>query len=193
MLAAGPHTLFEATLHLEGCPAGRAAGMKPEETGPCLVSSLGSSGPSLPALICALHSCGPAPVPSPALALTGLLSPLMPGLEGPSRKACGCPQSPGVRAPCTGRPHPRPPPASKSSFAWPWSCPRESRRSGSAGGSRRRKTYSGSCSSRSPSTEPPPSGGHPGCSPTHFCNLFIYKHSAARLRGPGALDGGSRP
>lgn len=26
-------------------------------------------------------------VPSPALALTGLLSPLMPGLEGPSRKA----------------------------------------------------------------------------------------------------------
>ncbi|XP_070313817.1 ankyrin repeat domain-containing protein 13D isoform X3 [Odocoileus virginianus] len=139
-----------------------------------------------------LERCGPAPVPSPALGLTGLLSHLMPGLEGPSRKACGCPQSLGVRAPCTGRPHPRPPPASRSSFAWPWSCPRESRRSGSAGGSRRRKTYSGSCSSRSPSTEPP-SGGHPGCSPTHFCNLFIYKHSAAGLRGPGALDGGSWP
>lgn len=122
-------------------------------------------------------------VPSPALALTGLLSPLIPGLEGPSRKACGCPQSPGVQAPHTGRPQPRPPPALRSSFAWPWSCPLRSRRSGSAWGSRRRKTYSGSCSSRSPSTEPPPSGGHLGCSPPTF---VIYLFINTQLLGSGA-------
>lgn len=45
--------------------------MKPEETGPCLVSSLGSSGPSLSALICTLHSRGPALRPLPSLSAHG--------------------------------------------------------------------------------------------------------------------------
>lgn len=45
--------------------------MKPGETGPCHVSSFRSSRPSLPALMCTLHSRGPALGPLPSLSAHG--------------------------------------------------------------------------------------------------------------------------
>lgn len=156
VLAPGPHTLFEATLHLPCCPPARAArGMG--RRGPAL--SL-VSGPRVPASLSLSSASAATSQPwasSPALALTGLLSPLMPRLEGPSRKACRCPQSLRVRGPLSGRPR-----ALRSSFAWPWSCLRGSRRSGSGGGGGRRRTYSGPYSAHSRSSEPRPQEGCPG-------------------------------
>lgn len=76
--------------------------------------------------------------PSPSAHWSAL--PLTPCLEGPSKKACGCPQSPVAQNPLTGQPWPRHPQALRNSFAWPWSCPRGSRRSWNDGASRRRRT-----------------------------------------------------
>ncbi|XP_074227754.1 ankyrin repeat domain-containing protein 13D isoform X2 [Camelus bactrianus] len=102
--------------------------------------------------------------------------------SGPSRKACGCPQSPGV----TGRPLSRLPPALRSSFAWPWSCLLRSRRSGSGGGSRRRKTYSGSCSSRSQSTEPLAPGRAVRDAPPPTFVTYLFINTLLLSLGPGA-------
>lgn len=96
----------------------------------------------------------------------GLLS-FNPSSEGPFRKACSCPQSPGVKNLLRGHLHPQDPQALRSSFAWPWSCLQGNRRSGSDVVSRRKKTYSGSCSCHSQSTKLPSPGkalqGHSFC------------------------------
>lgn len=104
---------------------------------------------------------------APPQAFSLVCSPLNPYPEGPSRKAYSCPQSPGVQNLLRRHLHPLHPQALRSSFAWPWSCLQGNRRSWSDGVSRKKTTYSGSCSCHSQSTELPGLGtapqGHAFC------------------------------
>lgn len=124
-----------------------------EDSAPPCLFFLVSQVPATLSLSLSFKAMSQSLASSPSLGAHQSAIPLTPFLQGPSRKACGCPQSPGARDPLIGHPQPWPPQALRSSFAWPWSCPRGNRRSGSGEGSRRRKTYSGSCGSRSQSTE----------------------------------------
>lgn len=149
VLVPGPHALFTVTFHQQHCAPPKA------------LCGMGRQGPTLsflasqaPATLSLSFKAMSQPLDS-SLSLGAHRSALSlpPSLEGPSRKACRCPQSPGAQDPLIGHPRPRPPQALRSSFAWPWSCPHGNRRSGSDKGSRRRKTSSGSCGSHSQSTE----------------------------------------
>lgn len=165
--------------------------MRTGETGPLALSlSSGFLGPSRPALTLVLGSHDPTLSLLPQLSTHWSALPLTPCLEGPSKKACRCPQSPAAQNPLTGHPHPWPPQALRSSCAWPWSCLRGSRRSGNDGGSRRRKTYRGSCSSRSRSTELAAPGRAVGAAPPPAFVTYLFINSLLLSSGPGALEVG---
>lgn len=128
----------------------------------------------------------------PSLSTHWSVLPVTPCLKGLSKKACRCPQSPMAQNPLTGHPWPGPPQALRNSFAWPWSCLRGSRRSRNDGGSRRRKTYRGSCNSRSRSTEhPAPSPGRAVyAAPPRAFVTYLFINCLLPSLGPGALEVG---
>lgn len=187
---AGPRTpaVFRVTRHQNCCPTPKVAcGKRREDPTFSLVSQVPATL-SLPPKVMSQPLAS-----SPSLGAHRSALSLMPCREGPSRKACGCPQSPGVRDPLIGRPRPQLPQALRSSFAWPWSCPHGNKRSGSAEGSRRRKTYSGSCGSRSQNTEHQ-ALKHPGWAvrampPSAFVT-YLFINCLLLSSRPGALGVG---
>lgn len=127
---------------------------------------------------------------SPSLGAHRSLLPVTSFREGPSRKACRCPLNPEAQDPLIGRPQPQPHQALRNSFAWPWNCPRGNRRNGSGEDSRRRRTCSGSCGSRSQSIERPAPGRAVRATPPPAFVTYLFINCLLLSLRPGALGVG---